>query len=106
MATTHLRDFLATSFSIVLLFAAPCAAQQALSARIDRYIEAEMRRQQIPGVSLAVLRNGRIALLKSYGLSNVEHQVPVKPETVIHEITRRNTKTFVSDISWYFMDRF
>ena len=82
MATTHLRNLMVTLASMVLLFAAPCAAQQVFPARIDRFIKAEMRRQQIPGVSLAVVRNGKIALLKSYGLSNVEHEVPVKPETV------------------------
>ena len=41
-----------------------------------------MHRQKIPGLSLAVVRNGRITILKSYGLANVEHRVPVKPETV------------------------
>jgi CubicO group peptidase (beta-lactamase class C family) len=41
-----------------------------------------MSTYKIPGVSLAVLRNGKIILLKSYGLANVEHQVPVKPETI------------------------
>ena len=79
---TPLRNLLATSVSIVLLFVAPCVAQQDISARIDSYIKGEMRRQQIPGVSVAVVRNGKTALLKSYGLSNVEHQIPVKPETV------------------------
>lgn len=79
---TPLRSLVITSISVVLLFVAPCSAQQALWPRIDRYIKAEMRRQQIPGVSLAVVRNGKIALLKSYGFSNVEHQVMVKPETV------------------------
>jgi CubicO group peptidase (beta-lactamase class C family) len=41
-----------------------------------------MRAQQIPGVSLAVIRNGEIVLAKGYGLANLEHQVPVKPETI------------------------
>ena len=41
-----------------------------------------MDENKIPGVSLAVLRNGKMVLLKSYGLANVEHQVPVKPETI------------------------
>jgi CubicO group peptidase (beta-lactamase class C family) len=77
-----LRDLLASLISIVLLLLTPCVAQQDASARIDAYIKSEMLRQQIPGVSLAVVRNGRIELLKSYGLSNVEHQIPVKPETV------------------------
>ena len=41
-----------------------------------------MQRQKIPGISVAVLREGKIVILKSYGLANVEHGVPVKPETV------------------------
>ena len=41
-----------------------------------------MNENKIPGVSLAVLRNGKIVLLKSYGVANVEHQVPVKPATI------------------------
>ena len=57
-------------------------AQTELSSRIDSYVQSEMKRQQIPGVSLAILRNGKIELLKTYGFSNVEHQVLVKPETV------------------------
>jgi len=82
MRIKHLRNLFATSVSIVLLVGPPCLAQQDFSARIDSYINAEMRRQQIPGLSLAIVRNGKIAILKSYGLSNVEHQIPVKPETV------------------------
>lgn len=79
---TQLRDLLAAFAGILLLFVAPCVSQQNISARIDSYIRAEMRRQQIPGVALAVVRNGKVDLLKSYGFSNVEHQIPVKPETV------------------------
>jgi len=41
-----------------------------------------MKAQQIPGLSLAILKNGEIVLAKGYGLANVEHQVPVKPETI------------------------
>ena len=66
----------------LLLAAAPLVAQPNPSAKIDRYVQAEMHRQKIPGLSLAVIRNGRITILKSYGLANVEHGVPVKPETV------------------------
>src|SRR5688572_3455690 len=82
MSITPLRDLFLISVCLLLLLVCPCLAQQDISARIDAYIKTEMQRQKIPGVSLAVLRNGKIALIKSYGLSNVEHQVPVKPETV------------------------
>ncbi|HKP38325.1 MAG TPA: serine hydrolase domain-containing protein [Pyrinomonadaceae bacterium] len=72
----------APSFFVCLIAISTCAAQANLSARIDRYVKAEMSKQNIPGISLAVLRNGRVVLLRSYGMANVEHQVPVKPETI------------------------
>lgn len=76
--------FLPAVFTMVsgLFFAGSAFAQSGVYAEIDRYVEAEMKRQKIPGVSLAVLREGKIAHLKSYGLANVEHGVAVKPETV------------------------
>ena len=82
--TNLLSAMLATSLtlSVALLSVTPSVAQQDKSAQIDQYIKAEMQRQQIPGISLAVVRDGKIALLKSYGYSNIEHQIPVKPETV------------------------
>lgn len=52
------------------------------AAKIDRVVSQQMEANKIPGVSLAVLRKGEIVLLRSYGLANVEHQVPVKPETI------------------------
>src|SRR6266545_5001027 len=82
MIMTRPRVLLAGSVGIVLLSVAPGLAQQSISSRIDSYIKAEMRRQQIPGISLAVVRAGKPTLIKGYGLSNVEHRVPVKPETV------------------------
>jgi CubicO group peptidase (beta-lactamase class C family) len=69
-------------FGIVLLLVAPCAAQDAIKAKVDDFIKTEMQKQRIPGVSLAVVKNGQIILAKGYGLANVEHQVPVKPETI------------------------
>src|SRR6476646_1274393 len=75
------RNSLAASFCI-LLCALPSVAQQSIASSIDRLISSEMRKQKIPGLSLAIIRNGRVDILKSYGLANVEHQVRVKPETV------------------------
>lgn len=66
----------------LILVALPGAAQDALTARVEAYIQAEMNRQRIPGLSLAIIRDGQIVHAKGYGLANVEHQVPVKPETI------------------------
>lgn len=67
---------------LVLFCVAPCAAQDAVTAKVDDFIKREIQRQHIPGVSLAVVKNDQIVLAKGYGLANVEHQVPVKPETI------------------------
>ena len=76
---------------LILAFAVTSVAQsttrvsiedRAVERRIDRVVRQYMSAYKIPGVSLAVLRRGKIVLLKSYGLANVEHQVRVKPETI------------------------
>ncbi len=58
------------------------APPQALTSQIDAFIQSEMKRQNIPGISLAVVTRGQPPLIRSYGLANIEHQVPVKPETI------------------------
>ena len=41
-----------------------------------------MARQRIPGVAVAIVRHGDVMLAKGYGEANIEHHVPVTPETV------------------------
>jgi D-alanyl-D-alanine carboxypeptidase len=50
--------------------------------RVDDLVQRERKQQKIPGVSIAVVRNGKIIKVAGYGLANVEHQVPAKPETI------------------------
>ena len=57
-------------------------AVQADTAAIHRYVQAELARQHIPGLSLAVLDGDRIVLSRGYGLSNVELRVPASDSTV------------------------
>ena len=71
-----------TTLALVLLLAVKCVAQNGVSTKVDDYLKAEMKAQQIPGLSLAVIKDGQLILAKGYGLANVEHQVPVKPETI------------------------
>ena len=67
--------------SLVLLPFLPCYAQETNKA-IDDYVETEMTRQRLPGVSLAIVKNGQLVYAKGYGFANLEHQVPVKPLTI------------------------
>jgi CubicO group peptidase (beta-lactamase class C family) len=67
---------------LVICHSTPCLPQSAMTVRVDEYVRSEMQKQRIPGIALAVIKNGRIILAKGYGMANVEHQVPVKPETI------------------------
>jgi CubicO group peptidase (beta-lactamase class C family) len=49
---------------------------------IDQYLQAEMRRQNIPGISLAVAKDGKPLYVKSYGVATLEHPVKTRPDTV------------------------
>jgi N-acyl-D-amino-acid deacylase len=49
---------------------------------VDDVVEAEMAKQRIPGVAVAVIRHGQGPVLKGYGLANVEHKVRVTPDTI------------------------
>jgi CubicO group peptidase (beta-lactamase class C family) len=67
---------------LILPFHPTAASQPATSDPIDDYIHAQMQKRKIPGLALLVVRNGHIERAQGYGFSNVELQVPVKPETI------------------------
>lgn len=64
---------------------------------IDRYIEAQLKKQNIPGLALAVVREGKIEKAKGYGLADVELNVPVTERSVFQwaSITKQFTATAI-----------
>ncbi len=70
---------------MVSLFLAGRAFSQGSGSTSDavaRYVQEEMTRQHIPGLALLVSRNGEPVRAQGFGFSNIELQVPVKPETL------------------------
>jgi CubicO group peptidase (beta-lactamase class C family) len=61
---------------------------------VDVYIKTSMSRQHIPGLTLAVIHDGKIKKARAYGLASVELNVPARPETV-YELASA-TKPFVA----------
>jgi CubicO group peptidase (beta-lactamase class C family) len=51
-------------------------------AAVDAYVRAQMERQHLPGLSLGIVKDGKLVAAKGYGLANVELQVAARPETV------------------------
>ncbi len=76
-----------TILAAIALLSAPAARSAAqvparFAERADAYIRREMTRQQLVGLSIAVMRRGHIVFEKGYGSANLEHRVPATPATV------------------------
>lgn len=71
------RPFAVLAFSAVIAIAPSARADE-----VDDYVAAELERQRVPGISIAVLRDGELLKAQGYGLANVEHGVPVTATTV------------------------
>ncbi len=70
----------------VVCISAPRAGADELPAeviaRIDGVIERFRTDKHVPGISLAVVVDGKLAYEHGYGLADVENQVPATPQTV------------------------
>jgi len=64
---------------------------------LDAYLAAEMSRRHIPGLAVAVVKDGKPVLLKGYGLSNLELSTPATADTVFRlgSITKQFTATAI-----------
>ncbi len=54
----------------------------AMADSVDQYLQCKMQELKIPGLSIAIVKNGQIIKTKGYGFSNIELQSPAKPETI------------------------
>ena len=76
--------------SFVVAAVALTSSLQAQAARpltvardsVDRLVVAEMARTHVPGVSIAVMRAGRVVKTQGYGMADLENEIPVTPQTV------------------------
>ena len=50
--------------------------------RVDDFVNSYLKKKQIPGCALMVRHNGKVVLATGYGVANLEHNVPVTPQTV------------------------
>jgi len=76
------RIFAAALACAVLSAGLHAATDAERSQQTDAAVEAQRQAQKIPGLSLAVCRDGKIVKAAGYGLANVELNVLVTPETI------------------------
>ncbi|MFD2367978.1 serine hydrolase domain-containing protein [Pseudoduganella sp. GCM10020061] len=66
----------------MLALAACAAMSNAHADALDDAINAEIKRRNVAGVGIAVVKDGKIIREQGYGLANIEHRVPVSARTV------------------------
>jgi CubicO group peptidase (beta-lactamase class C family) len=49
---------------------------------VGAIVAEEMERRRVPGLAVAILKGQEVLLSQGYGLANLEHRVPVTPETM------------------------
>ena len=78
--------------ALACFFVSPARAD-----KLDDYVREQMQARHIPGLSLVVVRDGKIVKAQSYGLANVELNAPATNESVfeIGSITKQLTATAV-----------
>ena len=64
---------------VLIILVQFCVAQ---ADSLDDLILAQMKKRQIPGLSIAILRNGKVVRASGYGLANVELKVPASKDSV------------------------
>ncbi len=69
---------------VLLLGAAPVGAQPVPTelADFDRFMAEQLARWKVPGASVAVVKDGKVILLKGYGLRDVDKRLPMTADTV------------------------
>jgi CubicO group peptidase (beta-lactamase class C family) len=75
-----------------LVLASPLAAAPASNESLDRYLS-KIYPAAEPGAAVLVTQNGKVLLRKGYGMANLEHGVPITPETVfeVGSVTKQFT---------------
>lgn len=68
-------------FLVAVLSAGSTAANAAADVEIDRYVEQEMELNGIPGLSLALVEEGKVSYLRAYGVRNSESRQPLRVDT-------------------------
>ncbi len=87
-----MTDYLKKGIALLLVFAFSNAVY-AQADSIDLFIKAQMQKRKIPGLQLAIVKNGKIIKTGNYGLANVQDSIPVSNKTVftINSITKAFT---------------
>ena len=68
------------------LCSAAAPGRVAVEAAVDEFVETALQARHIPGVTLAIVRDGAVVLLKGYGYADLEAHKRVDPRTSVFRV--------------------
>jgi CubicO group peptidase (beta-lactamase class C family) len=78
---------------VLFTFAASVGAQGGLDGPLDAFVERALVTYNVPGASVAVVRNGKVTLLKGYGVRNADKPDKVDKDTIFQLASVTKTLT-------------
>ncbi|HKP50240.1 MAG TPA: serine hydrolase [Gemmatimonadales bacterium] len=81
-------------FSVLTVISAPVAAQQPPPPDFDNYVKRVMETFTVPGLSVAIVKDGKVVLAKGYGVRRMGDPTPVDARTRFGIAS--NTKLFTA----------
>lgn len=66
---------------------------EAVAADLERYVPEYMRENHIPGVSMALIRDGQVAWTRAFGVANTLTREPVRTDTVFEVASNSKVMT-------------
>src|SRR5271166_2818966 len=78
----------------LLVMVAPLWAQQGPPADLDEYVARSMKTFEVPGMAVAIVKDGKVVLLKGYGVRKLGEATPVDENTLFG--IGSNTKAFTA----------
>jgi CubicO group peptidase (beta-lactamase class C family) len=79
--------------AVMVLFAAPAMAQN-LPSDLDEYVGRSMKTFEVPGMAVAVVKDGKVVMAKGYGVRKLGEATPVDQNTLFG--IGSNTKAFTA----------
>src|ERR1051326_9086050 len=79
---------------LLLSLAAAALAQPAQLSVLDAYVEQAMKTFEVPGIAVAVVKDGEVVLAKGYGVRKLGESAPVDAHTLFG--IGSNTKAFTT----------
>jgi CubicO group peptidase (beta-lactamase class C family) len=77
------RSLAAASFTLILATAGLASLQPPQAAQVDEIFK-DFAKPDSPGCAVGVYRNGGIAYRRSYGMANLDHDVPLTTGSIFH----------------------